>query len=418
MSKKAYILIITIIALFSCTSIPKAKRYSSLYTDVKDKYYLNGPVKQVLGFDTLLVNKINLSAKDSIEWVNESTGFRSKEYIGYTTNFHKFNKYGLLLKWHGLIDGDIREIADNDTTTYFSKGKRLDGIIYKDKIYIYIYIYDQKDIKEKLKIKQTYKPLRRVYNPYRVYVNSSDYETYAIIVRKDSQFLKIRDAFTYKIDKKRITQENKFTLYDDDLVLFYNRAGGTGIDSVLDYTTKYNYNENSQLITKKIDFKSYNPDFNEFGITNLYSSNKYDENPYEVYTYNDNNQLTEVVHYDYRDPKIRNIMFKENYTYGEDGKLVYKKFITGYKLMGRYIAVNGTEFYFNEKLEATKIIKHYDGEFTNPEVTYHIKYEGHDKYNNWLNCYVYLNDGTQPIKHYRREITYYEEEEKTNKEKE
>ena len=148
MNRQLYIFLILITIIVSCTSIPKAKRYSSLYTDVKDKYYLNGPVKQVLGFETLLVDKINLSAKDSIKWMSQS-GFKSTDYIGYASSFRKFNKYGLLLKRHPLIDGDIREIADNDTTTYFYKGKRLDGEVSKKKIRIYIYIYDQKDIKEK-----------------------------------------------------------------------------------------------------------------------------------------------------------------------------------------------------------------------------------------------------------------------------
>ncbi|QTD39038.1 hypothetical protein JL193_07255 [Polaribacter batillariae] len=398
-------MLIILLAFNSCSSIPKEKLYSSLYTDVRNKYYLNGPVETIRSSLELLIKRPK--SKDSLR-ITRNSSIKSGKTIGFNyPGFNRFNKEGFLIKRHTFVDAAKTELDITDTIR--RRKKRVTeqfGTYYLD-VNIYIYF---KDLEEKRKIKQTYKPLKRVFNPYRVYADSDYYYNYDYRVKKDSSFLESRYGFGYEFKNNRITKEKKLHIHDYD---FKNN-----LDTNVTYVTSYKYNKKKQLIAKDYDFKQVFTGFVDHDLSYDYQRREYGETPYDLYKYNDQNQLIEVVNYEYKDPEKRNIIFKENYFYNSKGQHTKTIRIRGFKILDRYQGAFATEFFYNEKEELVKLVKYKRDKLKDVDVTYRMEYSGHDKYDNWLECLLYVNDGTKPIKKYSREITYYPEEEKeTKKEK-
>ncbi|QTD39039.1 hypothetical protein JL193_07260 [Polaribacter batillariae] len=218
-------------------------------------------------------------------------------------------------------------------------------------------------------------------------------------------------GFGYELKNNKITKEKKLNLTDLDLDKI--------VDTTVTYVASYKYNKKNQLIAKDYDFTWIMSGYVDHGLNKQYEKESYGGVPYETYTYNEQNLLIEIANYDAEDPTERNIIFKENYFYNTKGKLTKTIRIRGLKFFSSYKGAFASEFFYNEKEELVKLVKYKRDKLKDVDVTYRMEYSGHDRYDNWLECLLYVNDGTKPIKKYSREITYYPEEEKeTKKEKE
>ena len=59
------------------------------------------------------------------------------------------------------------------------------------------------------------------------------------------------------------------------------------------------------------------------------------------------------------------------------------------------------------KQEVVKVISYENDEKT-VHATYNLKYSGHDTYDNWTQCYLYLNNSKKPYGESNRILNYYE----------
>lgn len=380
MKLKTITLFLIPMLLVCCKAKTISTRGQSYHNELRDHYHLNGPVKISRAFEKLY-DQDNLNDKEIQLYLvpNRFVGFGYGSYL-------EFDRNGTKIKRHGIRDS-IYQSLPNDTIVMKSKRGR--------KIRMYVYEHFSKDIEEKMKYRQEYPIRKHVFNPYRVYLNTRSYEPYEVFVEKDSSYRKQTEVYEYKLN-------DDGTIHKGIGKTFWDKNLDNKIDKeAINFIATYHYNKKKQLAKKTFEFVGF-PDYPDHDLE-FWGTGKI---PQEEYTYDEKGNLTSVYTYTVKNGKKTGLVFSEDYTYDDNDNLIRlkRRASGGLSFNKDFKRVN--ELYFNKNQEVIKLISYENDEKT-VHATYKFKYLNHDKYNNWLKCYHYLNDEEKPYAEVNRVFEYY-----------
>ena len=177
---------------------------------------------------------------------------------------------------------------------------------------------------------------------------------------------------------------------------------------VVEYTVNYKYNSKNQLVSKEYVFikDTYDAVRNTLD-RNISLSTHY--SPVEDYTYDEAGNLTSVYLYGMKSKEF--IVYSADYFYNKNNELVKLRRRKSHSQSFAFSEYRIThDFYYNKNGEITKI-NTYEADEKTIHATFLFEYKKHDKYNNWLQCNMYL-DGIKtetPTAITERIIEYYNE---------
>lgn len=254
----------------------------------------------------------------------------------------------------------------------------------------------------KIKEYQQQKIPKNIYNPYRLKLDIFEYINHSYEVKKDSSFKELLYIYKYTFDThKKILTEIKYQKWN---FIFNDRI----IDrEEVEYTVNYKYNAKGQLVTKEYVFikdkgVSENTLDHDISLYTYYS-------PVEDYTYDEAGNLTSVYTYGMKSREF--VIYSADYFYNKNNELVKlrrRKSDSQSFAFSEYRVTH--DFYYNKNGEITKI-NTYEADEKTIHATFLFEYKKHDKYNNWLQCNMYL-DGIKtetPTAITERIIEYYNE---------
>ena len=383
MKKKLIFILGIVITMVACKTKAPVTMYSSYYKKAVQRYYFKGPVKKSRQYYNLY-NRDSLLKNKRIYLYNAVNSRTIFGWGGYT----EFDKYKTEVKRHSIRDY-LSQTLLHDTMVVRSKKGPL--------IRVYKYAYFDENFDEKRTYKQHTPIKKHVFNPYRVYFNIRTYEPFEVIVQKDSSYKKQTRAYEYVLNTNNtVHQEIGKTLWDNDL-------DGRVDEETMTSIATYHYNDKNQLVKKTFEFGRF-PEYPDHSLS--FWGTGYI--PQEEYTYDEAGNLTSVNTYLLIDGRKVGRAFGEEYTYDVANNLISKISRTegGGSMNKDLKSIN--ELFYNEKEEEVKVIA-YEDDGKTIHATYKFEYSGHDTYDNWTQCFHYLNDEKKPYAETTRVFEYYKE---------